>query len=150
MENKLLGTITLEDFPPLSMPQITEQLMEPMLQAINRGMPSQELAQLPTSHMLSILRTLQVVTQQYALVLQAAAFYEVQTKNAPLQFLDALGISDSNLTESVTRDYLIFLAEETKKKAGVKEERSMEQMSMDDILSVMKSNLQPETMDNDQ
>ena len=145
VENKLLGTITLEDFPPLSMPQITEQLMVPMLQAINQGMPPQEVAQLPTSHMLSILRTLQVVTQQYALTLQATAAYEAHTKNSPLVYVDKLDVPDTNLIESVTRDYLVFLAEETKKKAESKDE-----VSMDDILTMMKSTLPAETEGNDQ
>lgn len=112
MQNKLLGTITLEDFPPLTMPMISEQLIGPMLHAINQGMPPQEVAQLPTSHMLSVLRTLHVSMQQYATALRIMAHGEVYGNDIKMMsFLHALEIGDENLIAAIERDYAVFLAE---------------------------------------
>jgi|ETNvirenome_6_85_1030632.scaffolds.fasta_scaffold31476_2 hypothetical protein len=142
MENKLLGTITLEDFPPLTMPMINEQLIHPMLEAINRGMPPQELAQLPTSHMLSILRTLQVVMQQYATVLKVMAHGEVYDEVKSMSFLQALKIEDENLVAAIERDYAAFLGEtQSAFEKSVAEEAS----DINAIISDMKSSLSGES-----
>jgi len=160
MQNKLLGTITLEDFPPLTMPMINEQLIHPMLDAINRGMPPQELAQLPTSHMLSILRTLQVVMQQYATVLKTMAHGEVYSDIKSMSFLQALEIGDENLIAAIERDYAAFL-DETQKTfdEGVQEtidavpyDSSLKKhkaedgtLDLDSIISDMKSSFTEDT-----
>ena len=144
MQNKLLGTITLEDFPPLTMPMINEQLIHPMLDAINRGMPPQELAQLPTSHMLSILRTLQVVMQQYATVLKTMAHGEVYNEVKSISFLQALKIEDENLIAAIERDYAAFLTEtQSAFEKSVAEKAS----DINAIISDMKSSLSGDGQD---
>lgn len=140
MQNKLLGTITLEDFPPLTMPMISEQLIGPMLHAINQGMPPQEVAQLPTSHMLSILRTLQVVMQQYATVLKTMAHGEVYGNDIKMMsFLHALEIGDENLIAAIERDYTAFLTEA--QNAFVADKTP----DIDDLISDMKSSFTEDT-----
>ena len=142
MQNKLLGTITLEDFPPLTMPMISEQLIGPMLHAINQGMPPQEVAQLPTSHMLSILRTLQVVMQQYATVLKTMAHGEVYGNDIKMMsFLHALEIGDENLIAAIERDYTAVLTEA--QNAFVADKTP----DIDDLISDMKSSFTGDNAD---
>lgn len=78
-KKKMLGTYTLMDFPPAPVQEIMNNMLGPILAAVNRGAKLDEVAQIPLGSMASILRTIYTMTHQYEYMLNVMAKLKDQT-----------------------------------------------------------------------
>jgi uncharacterized protein YejL (UPF0352 family) len=69
MKKKMLGTYTLQDFPPAPVQEIMNSMVGPILGALNKGAHPTEVAQIPLGNMASMLHTIYLMAHQYESIL---------------------------------------------------------------------------------
>jgi hypothetical protein len=69
MKKKMLGTYTLQDFPPAPVQEIMASMVGPILGALNKGAHPNESVQIPLGNMASMLHTIYLMAHQYENIL---------------------------------------------------------------------------------
>jgi len=69
MKKKLVGTYTLQDFPPAPVQEILNSMVGPILQTINQGAHPTSSAQVPIGNLASMLHTIYLMAHQYENIL---------------------------------------------------------------------------------
>ena len=119
MKKKLVGTYTIQDFPPVALEELHTNLAIPLLQAVNAGSPVTSPASVPIANLCSMLHTLALmhdrISALYSLV------YEVGLEDLIKSHLDALNEPPLELRAPVVAIYSVIWQDYQKYKLVRKE-----------------------------
>lgn len=87
MKKKLVGTYTIQDFPPVSLEELHANLAVPILGAINQGSSPTSPASIPLANVCSMLHTLGLMHDRISTIY--ALIYEAEAEKALHTYLDA-------------------------------------------------------------
>ena len=87
MKKKLVGTYTIQDFPPASLEELHANLAIPVLGAINQGAAPTSPASIPLANVCSMLHTLGLMHDRISAIY--SLIYEAEAEKALHSYLDA-------------------------------------------------------------
>lgn len=87
MKKKLVGTYTIQDFPPASLEELHANLAVPVLGAINQGASPASPASIPLANVCSMLHTLGLMHDRISAIY--SLIYEAEAEKALRTYLDS-------------------------------------------------------------
>lgn len=92
MQKKLVGTYTIQDFPPASLEELHHNLAVPVLNAINTGAPPTSPASVPLANVCSMMHTLGLMHDRVSLIY--SLIYDAGIEKSLHDHLQAYDTSD--------------------------------------------------------
>jgi hypothetical protein len=119
MKQKLVGTYTIQDFPPASLEELHQNLAVPLLQAVNAGSPITSPASVPIANLCSMLHTLGLMHDRISTIY--SLIYDAQLEELIKSHLSALNDVSIEDPSPITKMYAVIWEDYQKYKLARKE-----------------------------